>query len=365
MPPESSTEEQVSTAAPAGAGDQGAQAAESPAAERTDEAAAGSSTATEGARAGSPTADGKPRSTLEAVEAALKKEAGTDGSSPSDGEKGTESDTSGTDAAKGAAAKDDAGPLTDEEFHKYGPKARQRIRTLVEGKKDLERQVADLGPKAEKYQEMVDYVALTGMSRDEVNQLMTVGAALKSDPFKALEYVRPVYEQLVKLTGGELPDELRQQVEGGFLPEATARELSQRRAREAIDAESQRRADETRKATEQRTELAKRADSAAAAVSKWDSEWKAADPDYPTKAPRVLEKIELKLTRLLQQGPDKLPKTDAEAVALAKQAKDEVEAELKPLLAQRREIRPDPRGSGSSTAVAKPKTMAEALARVV
>lgn len=366
MPPESSTEEQVSSAAAPSQVDQGAKTADSPAAAPTqDVKAADSSPAdSEGAAAaGSPAAgkDAKPRSVLEAVQRAVDS-AGTGKSSKPEGEKEPESDKPGAEAAKGTAeAEGELGPLTDEEFHKYGPKTRRRIHQLLDKAKGLEAQVADLGPKAEAFQKMADFVSRAGMTRDEVNQLMEVGALLKSDPFAALEQVRPVYERLLALTGNVLPDDLKQQVDGGYIPEATARELSQRRSREAISAETSKREEESRAVAAERERLTKLADSAANAVAKWETDWQASDPDYQAKRDLVGEKIELAMTRAANAG--KLPRSEAEAVALAKKALADVNATFTRLRPQASEIRPNPQGSASPSVAPAPRTMAEAIGR--
>ncbi len=361
MPPESSTEDQVSPAPLDSAAGQGAQAAESPAADQQGASAAGSPAAGQDAE---PSAqDAKPRSTLDALIAASKP-AGTDTSSASEsGEKGSEPGKTAAGGVKDAATQaDDPGPLTDEEFHKYAPKTRARIRKFLSEIESYKAQVTELGQKAEVHDRMVSFINDAGMNRDEVNELMAVGAALKSDPFKALAMIRPHYERLVQLTGGVLPDDLRKQVEDGFLPEAQAVELAQHRARETIGNAQKQQAEQAAATNAERERLTKLAAAAGNAVSEWDSKWAASDPDYRAKAPRVQEKVELALMRAAQAG--KLPRTEAEAVALAEKARKEVEAEFKQFRPARPEIKPDARGSGSPTAAAAPRDMREALSRV-
>src|SRR3546814_1309639 len=71
------------------------------------------------------------------------------------------------------------------------------------------------------------------------------------------------------------------------------------------------------------------------AVSAWEESWKQSDPDYRLKAGRVREKVELLVMR--RQGA---PLSPNDALALAKQARAEVETEMKAFLPKRQEVRP-------------------------
>ena len=357
MPPESSTEEQVSPGA-AGAV-QDAKAAPSTAdstpaasaADRADGNGAESSTAQ----------DGKPRSMLAAVTAAAVKPGADKASASAEGDP---EPTAKQPAAQGAQPEGDGelGPLTDEEFHKYGPKTRQRIRKFLDNEKKLKDQVAELQPDAENFRRVQSFVHDAGLARDEVNELLAVGAALKADPFKALEMIEPHYKRLLQLTGRVLPDDLRQQVEQGYMPETAARETAQLRAKERILTATN--DERTRRADQQRQQMQASADAAATAVSEWDNKWRASDPDYQTKQPLVQDEIELAMSRAQREG--KLPKTPAEAVAMVEQARARVEEKLKRLRpSTRTEIRPTPAGGSAPATAPKARSMAEALARAV
>ena len=156
-----------------------------------------------------------------------------------------------------------------------------------------------------------------------------------------------------------LPDDLREQVNAGYITEEHARELSQHRARtahqqvKAADQEqrSQRTQVETQKKTVQGIEQA---------ITAWESKWASTDPDYQKKQRKVQEQIEISLSRA--QRANKLPKTAEEAVKLADECRKRVEAEYAQFSPAKREVRHVTGGSAVSAA-SPPKTLQEAILR--
>jgi hypothetical protein len=77
----------------------------------------------------------------------------------------------------------------------------------------------------------------------------------------------------------------------------------------------------------------------ATAITKWESDWKASDPDYSLKQSRVSEAIELELSRataLAREGkPNNLPRNVEEAVKLANEVKKRVEKEMRAYIPKR------------------------------
>src|SRR3546814_17917627 len=91
------------------------------------------------------------------------------------------------------------------------------------------------------------------------------------------------------------------------------------------------------------------------AVSAWEESWKQSDPDYRLKAGRVREKVELLVMR--RQGA---PLSPHDALALAKQARAEVETEMKAFLPKRQEVR-HVTGQAASPSRPTPTTTLEAI----
>lgn len=359
MPPESSAEEQI--AQPAGTQPDGAEqktdvaAAQSSGADQQDVAAADTSTA------GSQD-EKKPASMLDAVKAAVRRDGAEKASTSETGSPDGEADPPNPDG-KEAADEGEIGELTPDEFYRYGKRAQRRIRQLDGRVKDLSKEVDRLAPAAENFERLSNYVAQAGLSRDEVDDLIKVGALAKTNPWEARKWVVEFLNALDQATGHVLPDDLRQRVQQGYISEADALEISQHRARQHRgDVQSEQQA-KARQAEQARQAEAKLVNDVAGAVSEWENRWKSSDPDYRALHARVGEKIELALVRAQQAG--KLPKTPAEATALADRILAEARQEVKSLLPKREEIRPITGGRASPTARPTPTNMLEVVRQAV
>lgn len=359
MPPESSAEDQI--AQPVGTQPAVAEtktdvaAAQPSGADQKDVAAADTSAA------GSQD-EKKPQTMLDAVKAAVKLDGAEKASNSEKGSAEQEADAPNPDG-KEAADEGDLGELTPDEFYRYGKRAQRRIRQLDGRTKELQKEVDRLAPAAENFERLSTFVSDAGLSRDEVDDLIKVGALAKTNPWAARERVVEFLKQLDQVTGHVLPDDLKQQVQQGYISEPHALELSQHRARQHRgDVQSQHQ-QQARQAEQARQTEQKLVNEVATAVSAWENKWKSEDPDYRALHARVSEKMELALVRAQQAG--KLPKTTAEATALADKVLAEARQEMKPLLTKREPIRPVAGSHASPTARPKPTNMLEAIRQAV
>ena len=359
MPPESSAEDQI--AQPTGTQSGGAEqktdvaAAQSSGADQKDVAAADTSAA------GSQD-EKKPASMLDAVKAAVERDRAEKASTSENGGPEQEVDPPNPDG-KEAVDEGALGELTPDEFYRYGKRAQRRIRQLDGKTKELQKEVDRLAPAAENFERLSAFVHDAGLSRDEVDDLIKVGALAKTNPWAARERVVEFLKQLDQVTGHVLPDDLKQQVQQGYISEPHALELSQHRARQHRgDVQSQHQ-QQARQAEQARQTEQKLVNDVATAVSAWENKWKSEDPDYRALHARVSEKMELALVRAQQAG--KLPKTTAEATALADKVLAEARQEMKPLLTKREPIRPVAGSHASPTARPKPTNMLEAIRQAV
>ena len=295
----------------------------------------GASTA--GSPAAEPKDDNKPKDIADAVRAALKpKEEQSSGSGegeedpaakPADGDKPKEGE------------EEDLGELTEEELKEYKPKTRRRFEKLDRENKALTAEKAALEPKARGFEAIQNFATNANLSKDDVNTGFEVMRLMRNDPVKAYEVLTPIYQQLQALVGEVLPADLQQQVNEGKITAPHAKELSRLRATSGVNTQTQRQNEE--RAQQQRNEEARQAGEklqtdVGNAITKWDSDWKASDPDYSLKQSRVNEAIELELARataLAREGkPNKLPRSVEEAVKLANEVKKRVEKEMRALL---------------------------------
>lgn len=321
-----------------------------------DDKTADSSTADEGST--------EKGSILDAVSSALKEGDGEGEedeaaeSSPGSEEGGGEKD--------GAEAKstdeDDLGELTDEELNRYKPRTQRRMKQLLGRIDEANKKTEELQPKAEAFEKIESFARENSIDEQTMNSLITYPVMRRDKPELALQMIEKEYHELLAETGKQLPDDLKQQVDHGYLTQQYAQELSERRAREQREktrAEQEREAQQ-RQAQEQQKNLVGDVQSA---LSEWEDNWSKSDPDYRVKRDEVHEQVELELIR--RQQNRNLPQNRDEAVQMVEQARKRVEERHKRLRPQKPESRHVSGGTASSEAKSKPKSMFDVIDSVV
>lgn len=286
------------------------------------------------AEAGKPAEGEKaePKSLLDAVQAAVKPDKALE-QSP-----GSKTETEKQEAAK-AAEKD--GKAVHEP-----PPDHPRFKEVIAERNALK-------PKAEAFDQFVGAVAEAGLSVQEYNQLLGVGALIKHDPAKALAEIEKVADQLRALVGEKLPPALQQRVDDGEISEADARELSRARARADMTEQRSQQTEQERVTERRRVHLA----ACDEAANRWTEQQRAADPDWSKKEQLVREQAELLLH---QYGP---PPTVDDALKLMRVAKNRAEERLRAVLPAKSKIEAPVRaGAASATHAPAPKSIEEAVA---
>lgn len=281
--------------------------------------------------------------------------------SPASDEPGSTPEEPPADAKKEGAEEGKPGELTEEELARLKPKTRERIETLTRDVKDRETKIADLTPKAEKFEQIQRFVDDAGLSKDDVNTGFDVMRNLKNDPFKAYEQLRPIMDQLESIVGVRLPEDLHQAVSQGQLTEAHARELARTRSQATVTSQQLERTTRQQEQDRQRQESEAHVNDVASAVTEWEKTTGSKDPDWKLKQPRITELVELEVMRRQAQNPRYFPSKE-EAIEISKKALERVETELKALRPTRRAVATTPSADAGSTrsTVAAPKSMLEA-----
>ncbi len=291
-----------------------------------------------------------PASILDAVNSALKEQPAT-GESPAP-------DSPGTDAPTEAEAQSDE--VTQDELNRYHSRTRKRIQHFIGKTKEQAAEIGRLQPLAEQAERINGFVQNSGLDWDEVNSGFELMRLMKTNPIEAREKLAPIWDALNKVCGVELPPELQQKVDQGYVDEATARELAQSQAQARLAQNANQRTAERIQQTQQAAAHQHATNSVKSAVSTFESSWKKSDPDFAAKYPRVMEKVELTLSRMAASG--KRLSSPADAVKVIEDAKKAVEADLKPFLSKREAIAPLPNGAVAANGNPKPKSMADAVA---
>lgn len=215
---------------------------------------------------------------------------------------------------------------------------------------ELRKLVKNLRPDAERGTALSRYLAESGVSPEEFVQLQDAGALIKRDPMAARKILADKLAEIDRAIGLTLPDDLKNEVEAGYISEERARELSQARARAARAEET---VTQTRQATAQQVLLG--------AVTEWESQIRGVDADFARKLPEIQSKVRLKVLEREAAGQ---PVTSAsEAVKIAQDAYREVNEMLAAFAPPRVATRPTPSSAASAPAAnPQPRTIYEAAA---
>jgi len=251
--------------------------------------------------------------------------------------------------------------ISDDELKKLmKPKTRKRFEQLQTKYRETKESLEKYEQKAQSFDKFNTFLETNQISRDEANTLFDIGALMKKDPSRALEAITPYYNQLLQLTGNVMPNDLKQQVDQGYITEQAALDLSKQKAQNdhfrhmEIQREQQRQQESQR----QQQELNSNIQSSLANLEK---SWQTSDPDYKLKSTRIQERVKLMWYDASRKG--QMPRSVDEAVRMAETAKKDVERELRQFQ-PRRPINPV-EGGGSNTARPEPKTTLDVIRQTV
>jgi hypothetical protein len=302
--------------------------------------------------ASSESTDGKTEgSVVDAVVSALRPKTDGEGSPASQ----TPDSTKAEDPAK-AQAEELSDDVTAEELADQKPKTRKRIEQLLGKVKTLSTERDAMSSKVAEFDKFVGFIAKNNLTQEDVNSIFEIGALVRSnDPAAALEKLTPVYQQLQKLAGVVLPPDLDERVRLGYIAEPDARELH--RSRTEAKLAQQRQSETERKATEDR-EQERRSGivrDVSSAISSWETAKKTSDPDWHLKAQRIDQRVRLEV---YEKG---YPETKDAAVKMINSIYDEVTKEIRGLVPKAPAKSPAVAGGSSTSTVAEPKSLLDAI----
>lgn len=206
---------------------------------------------------------------------------------------------------------------------------RKRERAELARLKPLEAEIEPLRQRAAQFDELSNWVRSSGMAPEDVTQSLQITALMKSDPIKAIEVVRPIWEELNRRAGVTLPDDIAAQVQTGEISETAAQELSRlRRERELLAG----RVDQSAQAEQERRQaesIANLQRSVSTAVSAAEAELSGKDVDFDRKKPMIQQAVQ---ALMMQEG---VPNSAEAAVAQYRKAVKSVNDQLSTILPKR------------------------------
>lgn len=295
----------------------------------------------------------KAVSMLDAVQAALEpKEASPASQTP---DQAAQADS---DASKADGESED---LSDDELKALSWKTQQRFKKLASNLKARDGEVATLRTKADEYDKIVGTITKANLDNREVDELIEIGALLKSNPSGALAKLLPIMRILEDVAGEILPPELQEEVRLGYITEARARELHKAKVNEGFARRNAERDAAARQAADQAAETQKLIDNSISAVEAWEKQQAAADPDWHLKRKEIAEQVELAIIREAKKRNAPWFPTADESVTLSKEALKTVNERLARFKPKPAEIRPSINPGASPRSKPAPKTMLDAI----
>lgn len=221
--------------------------------------------------------------------------------SPSDGKEGQATEPKAPEAGEQKQVE----PKKEDDFSHLPFHEHEDFKKLVSSRNEARQQAETLKPLAERQSTIEQYCLSNGITPQQFREALEIQALINSDPTKAAERLKPVFEQLAKFQGTSLPKDLQEQVDAGTLP----LEYAQRLAR----AEATRDFDRSRSEMNERNT---RESMVRQALTAWEENVKRSDPDYVRKSSGVLNRFVALSAAHPGMTPDK-------AIALAQQALEE------------------------------------------
>lgn len=178
---------------------------------------------------------------------------------------------------------------------------------------ELDTKVKELEPQAKSWDYHTKFMDQYGIPQQEVDQMMSFLALVRTNPAQAREVLKPMWEQLTSVDPNTLPQELQDAVKAGDMTEDYARRLWKAEATGKSSAVAGKFSAQKQLRDEQKT----RDD----AISSWDALKRKTDPDFAPKVKGakngLWEEVSKGYTYLKVIHP---PRTVAEELGLLEQA---------------------------------------------
>lgn len=241
-----------------------------------------------------------------------------------------------------------------DDFSKLPFNKHPRFRDLVKEKNTYKAQVAEYEADAKQYREIQRFMQTNNLTPEEVAQSLDLLAKMKSgDPAEAYELMLQRTQALAVAAGKQLPPDLEEKVEQGYIDRETAQDLHRQRVEAERRAELAQSQLERRSVQDQRSQV----NAIANAVAAWEQATKATDPDFDLKADLVKDRVR---AHVASNG---MPKSADEALKLSKDAYDAVTQTLLRVRGDRTPMRPAVGGKTNGSVAPEPKNLLDVIRR--
>jgi len=264
-------------------------------------------------------------------------------SQPKDEDK---ADAEADEASDDTSDDDDAPPETT-------PAVRKKINKLLRQRRELRDEVSRLAPTAEIGNELQTFAATNDLSGDDIIRALHLTAAIRHGDYEGFyKAIGPYVRRAQEYLGIVLPDDLHARVEKGEMTFKSAAEF----ARTRYDSERVQAENQSVRAAHVATRVQSLQTDVQRTVTAFENRLAASDPDYKAKADSVRRTAQ---AILFERGGT--INTVEDALAITREAYDEVNKQFRRLQPAPRATSQLPNGHGQTPAArAQPKTLMEA-----
>lgn len=266
---------------------------------------------------------------------------------------GSDTDSPTEEQGQQAEHEQGDGQQTDD-FSKLPFNKHPRFRELVKEKNTYKAQMAEYEADAKQYRDIQSFMQNNGLTAEEVAESLSILAQVKTgDPAKAYELMLQRTQALAVVAGKQLPTDLEEKVEQGYIDRETAQDLHQQRVsaeRKAQLAQSQL---AQRSVQDQRSQV----NAIASAVSAWEQATKSSDPDFDLKAELVKDRVRAYV------ASNGMPRTAEAALKLSKDSYDAVTQTLLRVRGDKAPMRTTVGGKTNGSAAPEPKNLLDVIRR--
>jgi hypothetical protein len=259
-----------------------------------------------------------------------------------------------TEGQSQTAAPERAEDDQSEDYSKLPFNEHPRFKKLVAQKHAFRVQAEAYEQDAKQYRDIQAFMQSNGLTAEEVAESLSTLAKMKSgDPAEAYELMQQRMQSLAVMAGKQLPTDLEDKVEQGYIDRETAQDLHQQRVtaeRRAQLAQSQL---DRMAQQDQRGQV----NAMASAVSAWEQATKSSDPDFDLKAELVKDRVRAHV------ATNGMPRNADEALKVSKDAYEMVTQTLLRARGERAPMRPAVGGKTNGAAVPEPKNLLDVIRR--
>ena len=204
---------------------------------------------------------------------------------------------------------------------------------------------------AEQYGKIQSFLSENSVTAEEAAQGLQIMALMKNDPKAALEALQPYVNSLSIATGASMPEDIQTKVDGGYLDEDAARELSLSR----VEAQRQRQMREQLEQQQAEMKAQQNTNYLAQTVTEWEEKTRQSDPDYSLKQEEIDDRVRVLVS---ERGR---PQTVDQALAMAQEAYDTVSNRYSERFKNVRPLKPASGGKLAGTPEPEPQSLMEAV----